>query len=1282
MTKPILALLRFLQRRLLPGLGLLVILLAALLSAARLVLPLFDDKARDWVEQAAFGKGIDLSVEGLALDWSGLSPRLSLRNATLFSAAGDIPFRVSRLSLGLDLPRSLSSGRLQLGNLEIEGVRLQVLRDADGRWQLRGLGSAAVDSGGTQWPDWMGQARRVQLVGSRLCLHDERSGLDLRIDDIEALFELGQAEQRLALRLNLPENLGGRLEVRARSKGGLAGLAQPSGEIWLQSSSLKLAGWGAMLSAMPQDGLPPPILPLTDLPRFETGDLRGQVWMKLQEGALIDARASLDLADWRISSIQAMLAGEREVALQSRLDLHLQHHEDDWLLDIEATPRGTREGPQRFSLHRQGKDLAMAAERIDLDLLRPWLVITPILPPELRQGLIHHRPIGSILDLRMRMVLDDASPHVRGKARFQSLGWQGQGYLPDVRGLSGEAWMDGEAALLDLDSPGLSADVHDRLRETLSFDQARGHVALFWANDLQVSAPDLHLANRDLALDLDLRLDLPSSGETLARIHGRLHDVKAGRIPAYLPVQELSDEAVLWLDQALPHGGGHVPEGRITLVGDLNHFPYYDDREDSLFEVRFGFQNLKLDFAPGWKPAEGLHGELAFINNGFHGRIDGGSIKGVPLRQGQLGMDDFDHPRLDLRLALDGKVESMLDVLKSSPLIHDREDFDQVKISGPAALLVQAGVRLDSEDRLPSEAEGWLDLHGARLEAFEQRFDHIHGTLHFVDDILDAKDLRARFRDRDARIEIATELHDTSRAYRIDMDTQTQANDWLDAGSSWSKRLAGTFPLHASLKIAPPEATGRAVSLDLGSELEGLTIDLPPPYGKPAEARRPTEATLNWRAARLDMLRLTQPGLLDARLRMDGWRLVGAQVRLGEGEASAPDGDARIAMVGHLPEFDLATWLKVLDDPQAEGGELPSRIEVSARVDRLHALGGRWEEMQVHGLRDPSAWRFDLDSPRLAGRVKVPHAPTPATPLSIDLTRLVMQDEDAGPEQEPPPADPGDIPPLNVNIADLLYGDIRLKDVHLRGVPQPRGLLLQDLRADTGHLSLRGEGSWMRVDGTAHQQTRLKLRLASENVGEALKELGFRQALRKGRLEDTQLTLQWPDAPDRFDWATLRGEGQLSVLAGTIENVEPGAGRVLGLLSIAELPRRLMLDFGDVFGEGLRFDRINSKLGFREGLMLTEAMELSGPSAQVIMRGHADMLNKTLHYDMVVVPSLGNVLPIIGTVAGGPLVGGAVFLVQKLFDRLGGEKSGFNYRVTGSWDEPKVERAETLGATP
>ncbi|MDM7323196.1 MAG: YhdP family protein [Gammaproteobacteria bacterium] len=1276
---------RFLQRILLPGLGLAIILLAVLLSGARLLLPLFETDVRHWIERIAQDYGVKLDAGQLELDWQGMGPRLALTNATLHGQGGTTPLRLRRLSLTLDLPRSLLGARLHFGALDVEGASLQLVRDGEGRWQLQGLanGVAMNSAAESAWPAWIGMARRVHLLGSHLTLRDEQSGLDLSIEDIEALFEEGLTGQRMALRMALPRQLGGRIELRARLAGSLAELSRPTGEVWLSTSSLNMAGWSALLDSLSLDAGTLPVA-FDELPRFEKGEVRGQAWLTLKDGALIDTQARLELADWRINPLQALRVGEREVVLHSRLDLRLRHAGEGWNLDLAATPSDPRQPPQRFSLRRHDDHLAMAGEHFDLDLLRPWLVVTPILPESLRHALMLHRPVGKLnaLTLHMRLGREGSHglPELQGHARFEAIGWRGEGYLPDIAALRGEVWLAGTAALLRLDSPGLRADFHGKFREPMTFDQARANLALFWADTPRLVGRGLNFANRDLALQAEVQLDHPPGCAPLIALDGRFQRARAERIPVYLPVNELGDETLAWLDRALPQSGGFIPQGTLHLHGDLSRFPYYTEGGGQ-FEVRFTFQDLRLDYAPGWRPAEQLHGELAFINNGLEGRIDGGSLHGVPLREGWFALPDFDHPRLKLSLVFAGKVEAMLETLKDSPLIKDRTAFDGATLTGPATLNVGIEVRLDSTDPRPDQAEGWIDLHGVRLAAFDQKLEAIQGRLHFLNDRLDAHNIQARYRGREARLKVESEPRGPAWSYRISLDTLTEASDWLEATSPWSLRLKGTFPLHAELLLDVKGPRGRLVDLNLRSELVGLTIDLPPPLSKSADVRRPTEARLTWRNGILDRVQLRQPGQLVAHLELsEGRRIRVGDIQLGETEGEMPSQDGRLLIEANLPTFDLAAWQAALDTSLGDDAQtLPTRIDLRARLGNLKALGGTWEAMQVDGQRDPTGWRLRLESPNLSGLARIPARPTPAEPLSLDLVRLILNPDDtprADTEPaQPPPPDPTTLPPLRISIAELNRGELRLKDVRLRTLPQPRGLLLQELHADTGHLTMRGEGRWMLDDKNRHQ-TSLILNLTSEDVGATLDELGFRNTLRRGRLEDTQLRLHWADAPDRFTWAILEGGARITVRDGALENVEPGAGRVLGLLNITELPRRLLLDFGDVFGEGLRFDRIVSTLSFHEGRAVTELTQLNSPSAQIFMKGYSDMLNRTLHYDIVVVPALGNVLPLIGTVAGGPLVGGTVFLLQKLFDQLSEEKSGFLYRVSGSFDEPRVERVE------
>ncbi len=1273
------ALARILQRILLPGLGLVIILLAVLLSSARLLLPFVEEDVRHALERGAQGFGLSLQAQHIALDWKGLGPRLTLVKASLYAEEGGAPVELERLSLTLDLLRSLLGMRLHFASLEVEGMNLGLSRDETGRWQLQGLapglpGEAAEPAR----PAWMGMASRVHLVGSHLRLHDAKSGLDLAIEDIEALFEAGVSGQRLALRMSLPEQLGGRLELRARLTGSLASLDEQSGELWLSTEGLDMPGWSALLARLSSSQAAPLVAP-EELPRFAQGKLGGQVWISLRDGALHDIQAQLELTDWRIDALQALRAGEREVALHSHLALALTHEGEAWGLDLAATPDDGREPTQRFSLRRAGERVDMAARGLDLDLLRPWVAITPILPPDLRRAIILHRPTGRLqeLDLHMRLAEgQDILPEMHGHASFAALGWLGRESLPDVSALQGEAWLAGKAALLRLHSPGLGADLHGIFRAPLMFDQAQGELALFWSDTPRLVGRHIRLANPDLELDASLQLDLPSEAAPRIALDGHLMNVRSERIPAYLPLGKLPQGAVEWIERALPQSGGLVPEGRFHVHGDLTRFPDYS-QGGGRFELHFTVQDLRLDYAEGWPAAEGVQGELALINNSLAARLDGGHIRDLPLREGWLAIPDFDQPRLQLNLSFQGDLGPMFAILLDTPLLPQDSGLDVMTPRGPANLNVQASVRLTSRDPEPSRAEGTLELAGAQLQAFGQTLEGLKGQIHFVDEALQGQDIRARFRGQEARLNLRTERRPAGPSYRIDMDTRIDPAQWLPKDAPWARRIQGLSPMQAQLALDYAQP-GSEVSLALHSDLAGMRIDLPAPLGKAAEERRPTEANLGWSKGHLATLRLRQPERLDGHLLMDDMRIQGGQILLGgaagQWEQARP-GTLRIA--GELEAFDLAAWQAIAAEfDQGGGGEgaLPERLELALHLGRLRALGQEWAPMEVQGLRDGQGLRLELQGPQLAGTLGIPSAPS--EPISLDLAHLVLKAAEGGDASPAPPPDPAAIPPLRAAIARLDWGDIHLNEVALHTLPQPQGMLLQGLSANTGHLLIHGEGSWL-VDAQGQHRTRLDLNLSSEDVGAALDELGFRNTLRKGRLEASQLRLAWAAPPDGFDWAILEGEARLQVKDGALESVDPGAGRVLGLLSVTELPRRLMLDFGDVFGEGLRFNDITAELRFQDGRAISELTQLQGPSAQILMKGYSDMLQRTLNYDMVVMPAMGNVLPILGTVAGGPLVGGAVFLLQKVFEQGAGSGGGIQYRISGSWDAPKVERVES-----
>jgi uncharacterized protein YhdP len=166
-----------------------------------------------------------------------------------------------------------------------------------------------------------------------------------------------------------------------------------------------------------------------------------------------------------------------------------------------------------------------------------------------------------------------------------------------------------------------------------------------------------------------------------------------------------------------------------------------------------------------------------------------------------------------------------------------------------------------------------------------------------------------------------------------------------------------------------------------------------------------------------------------------------------------------------------------------------------------------------------------------------------------------------------------------------------------------------------------------------------------------------------------------------IDYATLTGEMVVEASKGQFVKLDPGVGKLLGLISLQSLPRRITLDFRDVFSEGFSFDDISGKLVLQNGLMRADRLQIDGPAAHVVIRGEADLQHETQHLNVNVQPVLGGGAAL-GVALVNPLAGIAALVADKLFRSPLNQMFSFDYLVTGKWDDPKVEKTARTSISP
>jgi uncharacterized protein YhdP len=229
---------------------------------------------------------------------------------------------------------------------------------------------------------------------------------------------------------------------------------------------------------------------------------------------------------------------------------------------------------------------------------------------------------------------------------------------------------------------------------------------------------------------------------------------------------------------------------------------------------------------------------------------------------------------------------------------------------------------------------------------------------------------------------------------------------------------------------------------------------------------------------------------------------------------------------------------------------------------------------------------------------------------------------------------------------------------------------IEQLQSRAPKQRIDASGEWVGRGSAA--RTRLAMHIDSDDFGGLLTGFGYGGQLSGGE-GSARFEASWPGSPGGFSLGGVDGTLKLSARDGQLTEVEPGAGRVLGLLSLAQLPRRLTLDFRDFFSKGFAFNKLDCEVRVDSGTARTEALVIDGPAAEIHISGAADLRAQTFDQTIEVLPKAGNLLTAVGAIAGGPIGAAIGAAANAVLKKPLGQLGAKTYRVTGPWKEPKVE---------
>ncbi len=1208
-------------------------------------LPRYKDTVASVMSSAT---GYTITLEHIDGEWGGVRPRVTLDGVRLYQGQRPL-LHFSRLE-GRFGWRSLLTLEPRFHELSVEAPAITLRRANDGMFYLGGL-KIDPNSTDTAFSDWLLKQGEVRVKGATLAWVDETSGsppmvlrdVSFRLSNLlrRHAFEI-KASPPLALAnpvsmdgVLVGRSLSARQEWRGTVNFRTTALSVEAMRPWLPVAWQSARGHGSV--AVQAD---------IGLGRIES--VEGQVNLGGLYAVLDAGRPPLDLPQ-----LAGKMGWKRE-----------QNDETFWARKVLVRPRGgAMAGPFDLAWRHGPTERAITIGDLPLAVL-PALAAAMPLDPAWQEKIRAAQPQGRIDELALKWrgpLPSRAGFSVRGK--FTSLGWNAVSGYPAVRNLGGVLEgneekgvysLAGNQAVLDL--PAVFADPLLRF-DTLT---ARGGWKKQGENAYDLEIAEAALSNADLTANLYGRYRLPGKGPGVADLSGRLLRATGPRVERYLPLA-INEDTRAWLRQGILSGEAH--DAVFQLKGDLAQFPFRHARQ-GIFRVQARVSGAQIHYAADYPPINQVDGELIFDGVRMEIRSEQASIYGAKLSKVRAVIPDLEAQEelLEVTGEASGPAQEFIRFVNFSP-VTDRIGGLTEEMSATGNLHLAMNIKVPLRHSHDTTLAGRLTFSGNMVFPGPDlpRMEQVTGKLEFTDSGVTTPQMTAKVLGGGATFTAATEKGQVKVRGQGVLNA-AELDVWL--GKPLASRLKGESGWRGELSLG-----GDQTRLRLESTLAGMESRLPAPLEKPAASSanlvyeyQKLNSEEDWSSLQYGRM---ASAVWTSRKTPGGRRFDRGELRFG-GAARLPS-EPGLQVAGYVRTIDLGGWMDMF--PDAKSGRMPlSGIQLT--LSRLEFLGRPFHDITLSGKLKGNLLRGSINGREMEGNLTYRLAGDTTARLSAQFRHFTLPEAGAGNGAEAVRVDAADLPAMDVQVEELKLGDQPLGRLELFAHGIPKGLAIDQLNLIHKDSLINMTGEW---NDSGKGETRMKMNADIRNAGLMLDRFGYGNLLKRGTAQ-IRGEVSWQGSPADFTFGTLAGAMQLTAKNGQFTKVEPGAGKLLGVLSLQSLPRRFTLDFRDVFSEGFAFDQISSTMQLAKGTVYTHDFLMKGPSATVKMSGLARLNDETVKLRVKVIPKLSEGVAVAGALLGGPVAGLGALVVQKALKDPIEEAISFEYMVDGGWNDPSVTR--------
>lgn len=764
----------------------------------------------------------------------------------------------------------------------------------------------------------------------------------------------------------------------------------------------------------------------------------------------------------------------------------------------------------------------------------------------------------------------------------------------------------------------------------------------------------------------------------------QLQNGHVAQIHRYIP-DKLLPHTVTWFKNSLLSGTFKTME--VKLKGALDQL-----LEPNHLQVKTVLEKVKLRYEPSWPPIENLTTSLVLKGRTITLTAQQGFIYRSKLVQATGIIKDItaDEPALDFIGELRGTGEDCIKFIKNSPLHQDIDVSEgHLNVSGSVNVQLKMNVPFSPA---PNTIFTKISFKNSIVsdDSFKIKLTEVTGELYFDGKQLSSNTLYGKLSNTPVDFKLSVQPKENyQKLIFISLSSQVDRHfiyeQMYNISPEFEKwrhiydHLAGSMRLEGNIRIFKTQQPETSYTdIVLRSEMLGMTLDLPQPLSKTAEQPLPFR------------LHAFVPKLGETRVRVNFGQAVNTTlsfnsgltrgiILLGDDKPVDLPKNNELHLLGKTSQLSWYAWQHLLFGEQPPESHSKDKFPVPFLVDlktaRLDIFGQLFDEVSIKAQLRDEIWHVSLVGQGINGNIQYDSTQLhPTAHLVFKNLILPPQDETKleTPENEPlDTTEPRDLPTITFHADNLQFGKMFFGNVNIYTYPTPQGMFIDLVEAKNNGLNIAARGEWKYRE--KQQVTALTVWMDSKNIPVFLQNLGFSHSPISNGTAQIEMDVQWSDTPYRFKLSKLNGKLRFLLTDGQIVDVDPGVGRVIGLFDLTVLPRRISLDFNDIFSKGFAFSDIIGEFELNQGMAHTDHVIIQAPAARIEIQGQTDLVNKQYDQFVRVFPHVSNTIPIAGALVGGLGVGAIAIIIQQLLQAELEKTVSYQYHVTGSWQKPQID---------